>query len=234
MHRLTLRALKVALVPTLALALLHCGDPRRSAAADVPKEDVRRLPPPRLSEVPDVMLQAADHGRVLGPDSAATQLFVISDYQCANCRTWFEQVLPIVQREYVATGRLKLTWVHYPLRAHPNAVVAATAAMCASAQGKFYEASAAIFASEARWGTSTDATGALEPLARVPGIDAFTLHECLASRRMLRQVRLDIDWADKAGHGAPLTVAVGTHRLTGAAPIEAVRAAIDSSLAGRE
>jgi len=233
MRRTTLRTLTRALWPALALALTSCGEQRRSAAADVPKNDVRRLPPPRLSEVPDIMLQAADHGRALGADSATMQLFVVSDYQCATCRSWFERVLPVVQREYVTTGRIRLTWVHYPLRAHPNAVSAATAAMCASAQGKFFEASAAIFATEPQWGTSTDAAGALEPLARVSGVDTFALHECLASRRMLRQVRLDIDWADKAGYGAPLTVGIGTHRLTGAAPLAAVRAAIDSGLAGR-
>jgi protein-disulfide isomerase len=223
----------VPLTLVLALGLVGCSDRRRSAAADVPKEDVRRLPPPRLSEVPDVMLQAADRGRVLGGDAAAPQLFVVSDYQCPTCKDWFEQVLPVIRSEYVSSGRLRLTWVHYPLRAHPNAVAAATAAMCASAQGKFYEASAAIFAAESRWGTAADAAGALEPLARVPGVDAFTLHECLASRRMLRQVRLDIDWADKAGHGAPLTVVIGTHQLSGAVPLQAVRATIDSALANR-
>ncbi len=232
MHRSTFRALALAALPLFVLAMANCGE-RRSAAADVPKDDVRRLPPPRLGEVPDVMVQAADHGRVLGTDSASAQLFVISDYQCPTCRSWFEQVLPVIRTEYVSTGRIRLTWVHYPLRAHPNAVAASAAAMCASAQGKFYDASAAIFASEAQWGASSDAAGALEPLARVPGVDAYTLHECLASRRMLRQVRLDIDWTDQARHGVPLTVVIGTHQLSGTASITAVRAAIDSSLAGR-
>ncbi len=227
------RALSRATFAAFVLALASCTEQRRSAAADVPGADVRRLPPQRLSEAPDVMVQAADHGRVLGADSAAAQLFVVSDYQCATCKAWFEQVLPVIRREYVSSGRLRLTWVHYPLRAHPNAVTASAAAMCASAQVKFYEASAAIFAAESQWGSASDAAGALESLARVPGVDAYALHECLTGRRMLRQIRLDIDWADKSGHGAPLTVLIGRHRLSGSAELPAVRAAIDSSLAGR-
>jgi predicted DsbA family dithiol-disulfide isomerase len=232
MYRPTSRSLALALRVLLAGAAIGCGD-RRSAAADVPKDDVRRLPLSRVDEVPDVMLQAADRGRVLGADSASLQLFVVSDYQCPECQAWFETILPTVRADYVATGRVRLTWVHYPLRAHPNAVAAAAAAMCASAQGKFYEASTAIFSATSRWGAASEPAGALEPLARVPGVDAFTLHECLASRRMLRQIRLDIDWVDKAGHGAPLTVVIGTRRLSGTAPLVAVRAAIDSSLAGK-
>ncbi len=221
--------LAVALVVGLLMAPTACREAPRSAAADVSKEDVRRLPPSRKS-VPDVMVQAADRGRVLGAQTAALQILVVSDFQCTDCRRWFEATLPVLQRDYVEPGRVRLIWVHYPLREHPNAVVAANAAMCASAQGRFWEASARIFATPEPWGSLPDAAAVLDSLATVPGVDSQALRDCTRTKRMLRQIRADIDWADKAGLGTPLTMQVGTRRIPGITPLPTLRAAIDSAL----
>ena len=212
-----------------------CRDDHRSAAAVVSADDVRRLPPQRKAEVPDVMMLAADRGRVLGADGNAVQLYLVSDYQCAACRAWFEQVLPIVRDAYLRTDKARLSWVHYPLREHPSAVRAASAAMCAAAQGQFWDASARIFAAQDRWGSQRDAAAdaTLDALALGPGVDSVALRACTASTRMLRQIRADIDWVDQHGIGAVPTLLVGTRRIAATAPLAAVRAAIDSAIAGR-
>ena len=218
----------------LALAVsAACRDTSRSAAADVPYTDVRKLPPGRNERTADLIMIAADHGRVLGADSTRTQLFVVSDYQCAGCRAWFEAALPVIRAEYIETGKARLAWVHYPLREHPDAVRAASAALCASAQGKFWEASARILAAQERWAGSPDANMLLDSLASVPGIDAFVLRNCTESGRMLRQIRTDIAWSDTARAGIPLMVVVGTRHIAGGAPLSALRAAIDSAIAGK-
>lgn len=217
----------------LGVMAVACGEAPRSAAADVPSADVRRLPPGRAAQIPDVMMQAADAGRAIGPDSASVRLYVVSDYQCPACRAWFEETLPALRAAYVQTGKVRLTWAHYPLRAHPHAVRAASASLCASVQGKFWEASARLFASQDQWGGSRDATVMVDSLARVPGIDAFTYHNCVDSGRMLRQVRMDIDWADTAQVGAPLTVLVGARPVASPPSLARVRAAIDAALAER-
>ncbi|MBL0169839.1 MAG: thioredoxin domain-containing protein [Gemmatimonadaceae bacterium] len=210
-----------------------CRDTPRSAAADVSYADVRKLPPGRNERSLDLMMLEADHGRVLGADSARVQLFVVSDYQCAGCRAWFETTLPTIRAEYIEPGTVRLAWVHYPLREHPDAVRAASAALCAAAQGKFWETSARIFAAQERWGGSRDVKVLLDSLASVPGIDAFALRNCTESDRMLRQIRTDIAWADTARVGAPLTVVVGARRIPGTAPLSTLRAAIDSAVSGK-
>jgi hypothetical protein len=218
---------------TLGVLTADCSEAPRSAAADVPITDVRRLPPGRTAQIPDVMMQAADAGRAIGPDSAPVRVYVVSDYQCPDCRAWFEQTLPALRAAYVETGKVRLTWTHYPLRAHTYAVRAASASLCASVQGKFWEASAALFTSQDQWGGSRDGTFLVDSVARVPGTDAFTFQNCVDSGRMLRQVRMDIDWADTARVGAPLTVLVGSRRVVGPPTLASVRAAIDAALAER-
>lgn len=222
----------VALMVMLVLST-GCRDAPRSAAADVPYTDVRRLPPGRNALAPDMMMQTADRGRVLGSDSALVQLFVVSDYQCPGCRVWLDVTMPVIRAEYLETGKARLAWVHYPLREHANAVRAASAALCASAQGKFWEVNARIFAAQDRWSGSPDANVLLDSLASAPGIDAFALRNCTDSGRMLRQVRTDIAWADTARAGAPPMLVVGSRRIPGDAPLALVRAAIDSALAGK-
>lgn len=204
-----------------------------SRAAEVSDADVRRLPPTRKAEVADIMLAQADRGRVLGRDSARVGMYVVSDYQCADCRVWFEQALPVVRAAYIDSGLVRLTWVHYPLREHPNAVRAASAALCAGVQGKFYEASARLFAAQSTWGTAPDANPMLDSLGNAPGVDAFSYRDCVQSGRLLRKVRADIDWVDTARAVPPLTVMIGTHRLSGPLSLAALRATIDSALAGR-
>ena len=223
---------RLLLVLPLVLAAA-CRDTPRSAAAEVSYMDVRKLPPGRNERTADLIMIAADHGRVLGTDSARAQLFVVSDYRCVGCRTWFETTLPAIQAAYIATGKARLAWVHYPLREHPDAVRAASAALCASAQGKFWEASTRIFAAQARWGGSPDANRLLDSLASVPGIDTFVLRNCTESDRMLRQIRTDIAWADTARVGVPLMVVVGTRRVLGTASLASLRAVIDSAIAGK-
>lgn len=227
------RFTKALAIAALSVGALGCDRAPQSAAADVSGADVRHLPPDRQGTLPDVMVVKADHQRTLGADSVRLTLLVISDYQCTACRTWFERAMPIIRAEYVDRGALRLVWAHYPLREHPAAVRAASAAMCAGAQEKFWEASAQLFATQARWGASPDTSTLIDSIASVPGLDPMMLASCTSSQRMLRQIRHDIDWANTAKAGAPPTIVVGKHVLSGSAPVTALRAVIDSALAGR-
>ena len=233
MQRTRLRFSQLLIFGALACCAAACSESPRSAAAEVSGEDLRRLPPDRKETLPDVMMQHADHGRTLGADSVKLSVLVISDYQCTACRTWFERVLPVIRSEYIDRGLARLAWVHYPLRGHPSAVRAASAALCASAQDKFWEASARLFAAQDRWSAAADANAMIDSIANVPGVDVLALQRCAQSGRMLKQLRADIDWVDAAKAGTPPLIVIGTHRVTGDAPLASLRAVIDSAIAGK-
>ena len=217
----------------LLCAAVACSDTGRSAAADVPATDVRNLPPSRKESTPDITLQAADRGRVLGKDSASVWLIIVSDFQCALCRVWHLETLPSIVTEYVMTGKVRLAYLNYPLREHKNAVIAASAAMCASAQGKFWEASDRIFTDQNRWAVAENALALLDTLASVPGVDAQKLYDCTQTGRLLRLIRADIERSEKSAATSAPTFIIGSHRIVGAAPIAKFRAVIDSALAGQ-
>ena len=217
----------------LLCAAVACSDAGRSAAADVPSTDVRNLPPGRKESTPDIVLQAADRGRVLGRDSASVWLIIISDFQCPLCKVWHEETLPALITEYMTTGRIRFAYLNYPLRDHKNAVAAASAALCASAQGKFWEASDRIFRDQNRWAAAENASAMLDTLATAPGVDAPKLHDCTQSGRLLRLIRADIERSEKSAATSAPTFIIGNHRIVGVAPIAKFRAVIDSALAGK-
>lgn len=229
LRNLTLLAASIAL-----LAVAACGpESYRSAAADVSGADPRRLPPGRAEETPDVMIAAADRGRVIGSDSARIRLFVVSDYGCTACRTWFDSTLPTIRRDYLDAGTVKLAWTSYPLQATPGAVRAASGAMCASVQGDFQGASQRLFASQARWrGEATD-TALIDSIARGATVDAYTFKLCQEGKRLHRLIRADIDFVDTLRAGAPLTLIVGTRVLPAGTTFATLRTVLDSALAAR-
>ncbi len=232
---------------TVTCALLACGDravgvriaggapsvDQRYAAADVPDIDVRRLPPERRAMLPDVLIRTADHARVLGADSAKVQLFIVSDLQCAACKRWHDDSWPTVRHDYVERGTVRVTFVHFPLRTNQHAVLAASAAMCAAAQGQFWSAIDRLFTQQSRWATMTAPEPLLDSLASVPGVDARSLRECTASHRMWRQIRADINWGGKDGLSELPMIVVGTHRMSARTSLAQLRVVIDSALAGK-
>ena len=231
MNCIVIRKAKVLAFVAFSVGGISCNAKPQSAAADVPGEDMRRLPPERAGTIPDVMMVKADRGRTLGSDSAKVTLLVISDYQCAACRIWFTTTLPMLRADYIDRGAVRLVWSHYPLRTHAGAVQAANAALCASAQGKFWEASERLFAAPAMQDTTFGRAALIDSISRASGVDAFTFANCIESQRMLRQIRLDINWVDTNRVGSPLGMFVAGRKLPGSTTTATLRSILDSLIA---
>ena len=90
---------------------------------------VFRLAPPRttvsLKDVP-----------VRGVQAAPVTIVEYADYECPYC----QQVQPTLDRlETDYKGKVAFAYKNFPLPMHPHAEKAAEAALCAGAQGKYWE-----------------------------------------------------------------------------------------------
>lgn len=75
-----------------------------------------------------------------GNTDASVALIIYSDFQCPFCKKFATQIMPAIEEKFVSTGRLVLSFRHYPLEAiHPLARGAADAAACAARQGRFWQ-----------------------------------------------------------------------------------------------
>jgi len=83
-----------------------------------------------------------DH--TLGPDHAPVTVVEYGDFECPNCKQAAPAVKLMLER---FDQRVRFAYRHMPLEdVHPHALLAAEAAECAGAQGKFWEMYELLFA----------------------------------------------------------------------------------------
>lgn len=87
----------------------------------------------------------------LGRDSAPVTIVEFSDMQCPFCKRFFDDTFSQLKKDYIDTGKVRMTFRHYPLNFHKNAQKAAEATECANEQGKFWEYHDLLFQTQDSW-----------------------------------------------------------------------------------
>jgi len=178
------------------------------------------------------MVRRADHARIEGSAAAPVWLIEISDFQCPYCRLWHEKTYPLVMKEYVEAGKVRLAYINFPLAMHKNAMPAAEAAMCAAAQEKFWPMQDALFNAQDAWEKLANPAPVFDSLAKAAGVNVPAMRKCIAGGVMKNLIAGDIDRAKTQGVGStPSFMIPGLPGLiAGAQPIENFREALDSAL----
>ena len=73
-----------------------------------------------------------------GSETARVVMIEYSDFECPFCMRFARETLPELDRQFIATGKVRLVFRHLPLGKHRFAQKAAEAAECAGHQGKFW------------------------------------------------------------------------------------------------
>ncbi|WP_436931136.1 thioredoxin domain-containing protein [Halosimplex halobium] len=108
-----------------------------------------------------------------GPEDAPVTVGIYKDFACPACRRFNEQVTPLLEREYVEPGVVRLEHYDFPLEMHaPDAYTAANAARAVqhtAGDAAFFSFADALFADQADLGPGTYATLAGDLDAPVDG-----------------------------------------------------------------
>lgn len=179
----------------------------------------------------NALLARADAGRIQGSRSAAVWLVEISDFQCPFCKRWHDEVYPVIQREYIAPGHVRMAYVNLPLSIHQHALAAAEAALCTAAQDKFWPMHDKLFATQERWAKLPSVEALFDSLAASTGVNASDWRECMRSGVMRRVIGGDQGRATASGVRSTPTFFVGDQPIEGAAPVADFRAAIERARA---
>ena len=179
----------------------------------------------------DPLISAADKGRIEGDSAAKTWLIVASDFQCPYCKQWHDESYKAIYDEYVRPGKVKVAYVNFPLNQHLNAMPTAEAAMCAAAQGKFWQFHEALFATQQQWESLPSPAAVLDSIAGVAGVDKASWKQCVESGRMKPLIMADRNRAAAAGVQSTPSFILGTQVLAGALPLDTLRAALNAEIA---
>jgi len=174
------------------------------------------LDPPRVKPV----VEARNPSQ--GPADAPVVLIEYTDFQCPYCERAQGTIVAVRERYGDSVVHV---FKNLPLPMHPQATLAAEAALCAADQGKFWEFHDWLFANKNN--ISNDTLNA-EAAALSLDVPAFT--ECVDTRVHKEDVEADAKEAGSFGiRGTPGFVING-RILTGAQPLDAFIAVIDDEL----
>jgi protein-disulfide isomerase len=140
-----------------------------------------------------------DSGKSIGGTNAPIVLEVFSSFDCPHCRELHDDLVPLLVRDFVSSGKVYLVNREFPLAGpgHPYAREAALYATAAARVGKYSVVSDALWKNQTKWfydgkvweTVATVLTEAEQKkvlaLSKDPGVEA--------------EVRKDIDDATKDG-----------------------------------
>jgi protein-disulfide isomerase len=93
-------------------------------------------------------------GKILGVPTAPIAIEVYSDFECPACKTFHEQMLPLIVRDYVIPGKAVVISREFPLNipAHKFSREAANYATAAARIGIYQPVADALFKGQESWG----------------------------------------------------------------------------------
>lgn len=149
-----------------------------------------------------VLVQGADpiEARSKGSPDAPVTVYEMADFQCPACRMFAVTVLPTLEREYVATGKVRWIFINLPLTSiHPNAMAAAEVAVCAGRQGRFWPTHDLLFQRQDAWARLAQPRDTLVALALRAGVNRAKLLSCIEGGTARTEIELDAQRAARTG-----------------------------------
>lgn len=175
----------------------------------------------------EILAYLAKNGPSRGNDQAPVTLIEFSDFQCSYCRKFWEMTLPVIEKKYIKTGKVKFVYRHFAVLGK-HSVAAAKAVECAGEQSKFWEYHDKLFASAGRHSGFTD--GKLKDYAKELGLRSQAFNQCLDSGKHLKKVEGETAIAGLLGARGTPAFFLNGQLLVGAQPFEVFESLIEEEL----
>ncbi len=162
-----------------------------------------------------------------GPAGAPITIVEFSDFQCPYCAAAIPEIHALLK---AYPQQVKLVFKQYPLEFHPNADIAAAAAVAAQKQGKFWAMHDALFLHHDNLSRAN-----ILALAKQSGLEMKRFEQDLDSTAVRESVVRDVQDGDHAGVEGTPTLFINGQRYNGAIAVSALKPVFDAELnpAGR-
>ena len=176
-------------------------------------------------------------GAALGDPNAPVLIEVFEDFQCPACRTYSSDIEPLVVENYVATGKARYVFRHYPFLDDRSTTKesdqAANASMCAAEQGKFWEYHDFLFANWNSENAGAYSDKRLVAFAEALGLDMDNFNACFNQNRYKDDIQRDFaEGTQKGVTGTPSVYVNGQIIRPGFVPsYDDIAQAVEAALA---
>ncbi len=188
---------------------------------------------------PQTVLVSIDDDPMIGNPNAPITIIEFSDFQCPFCKRFHSDTLPLIQTNYIDTGKVNFVYRDFPITgSHPNALPAALAAECADAQKKFWPYHDKIFQNQNKWKDLelTQAVTLFKQYASELKLNEDNFGTCLDSGKYFDEIKND--YRDGQNYGIDGTPGffigndkLGYTKVSGAQPYQIFQTVLDEVLA---
>jgi protein-disulfide isomerase len=179
-----------------------------------------------------LIFDQARPGYTRGAPEAKVHVIEFSDFGCPYCAQFARDVYPELHRDYVATGRVRWTYVPFVMGNFANGAAAAMAAECAAEQGvpAFWRMHDELFETQREWRQARSPADLFRRYATSLGLDAGGFATCLEEQRPVARIRASNRAADRVGVRATPSFFINGKRVEGALPARQFRMLLDQAL----
>ena len=205
-----------------------------SLKSDLLKE-IKELQPVKPNEMPpEVNLKPGDkivegvtagNSPIKGSVSAPVLMVEFSDLECPFSKRFYKEVFPLIDKEYISTGKVKFAFRDLPLPFHASAKGAAIALRCSAKQNKYWQMFDKLSSNE-----KVDLP-AIEGYAKEIGVNMSSLDKCMSGPAVVQDMENDANEAAKFGAQGTPTFFINGHMIAGALPFEVFKEVIEKELA---
>lgn len=159
----------------------------------------------------------------IGPANAKITIVEFSDFQCPYCAVAVSEINALLK---AFPNQVRLIFKQFPLETHPQADLAAAAAVAAHRQGKFWAMHDAMF------GHRDDLSRkAIMLLAKQNGLNMERFESDIDSTEVRETVVRDVQDGDRAHVEGTPTLFIGGQRYNGTVTLEPLKQIISQQLA---
>lgn len=200
------------------------------AAANAAGAREAAAPAPEAATGDQIFNVAHRPANTIGNDSAPVTIIEYSDFECGYCRSFYDTTLQQVINDYVKSGKVKISYKHFPFLAD-SSLPKAMLSECAAEQGKFWEMHNALFGGRIAKADEAGMNRQATQLAAEFGMDGARYGDCLTNPQVRQRVIDDASEAQKVGVRGTPTFLINGKLLVGAQPYAAFRMAIEQAQA---
>jgi protein-disulfide isomerase len=126
-----------------------------------------------------------DDDRILGAADAPITMLEYSSLTCPHCATFHRESLPQIREKWVAEGKLRLVYRHFPTDG--LALRAATLSNCIQGE-RFFPFLDLLFKNQDKWKRAPEPLKILGQYARLAGLSQERVDSCMADQEGMNSV----------------------------------------------
>jgi len=119
---------------------------------------------------------------ILGNKNAKVTIIDYSSFSCPGCAMFHNDILPVLEEEYIKTGKAKLIFRNYPLRSID--LKAGIIPICGD-RTDYYTFVKVLFKTQKNWShESSHPTETLEHIAKLGGMSGESIQKCFENKEL--------------------------------------------------